>query len=74
MIRTLTLEAPRAFELDAPTVAPTCEACGAIAAPDGACLEVGTCSRADADATRHMRGATAKYSVPAAWNARGSVD
>lgn len=60
-------------ELEAPT-APTCEACGTVSAPDGTCLDIGACRRADESATRGAGGATAKYRVPAAWNARGGVD
>ncbi len=58
----------------APAIAPTCETCGETSAPDGACLEVGACERADRLATRGAAGASAKYAVPAAWNSRGSVD
>ncbi len=53
--------------------APVCK-CGATLAPDGACLEIGACPRADRRATRHSAGRTAKFAVPSAWNARGSVD
>lgn len=57
-----------------PVCAP-CAECGETTAPDGACLEVGTCSAADRAATRGAARQTAKYgTVPAAWNARGSVD
>ncbi len=69
------LEAPAgALELEAPTVAPTCEACGTVSAPDGTCLDIGACTRADELATRGAGAARAKYRVPAAWNASGSVD
>ena len=54
--------------------APVCGGCGVTLAPDGACLEVGSCEVADTRATRGAARATAKYAVPAAWNARGSVD
>jgi hypothetical protein len=54
------------------TVAPC--SCGELAAPDGVCLNIGACSRADSRATRGAARSTAKYSVPAAWNSRGSVD
>jgi hypothetical protein len=72
----LQLEAPHVatLELEAPAVAPTCEECGATSAPDGACLDIGACSRADQLATRGAASSRAKYRVPAAWNARGSVD
>ncbi len=56
-----------------PEQAPVCK-CGATLAPDGACLEIGACPRADRRATRHATGRTSKYAVPSAWNARGSVD
>jgi hypothetical protein len=56
-----------------PTCAP-CVTCGEMTAPDGTCLEVGACSAADSAATRGAARQTAKYGVPAAWNARGSVD
>jgi len=52
----------------------TCETCGETTAPDGTCHELGTCERADRLATRNASRGTAKYAVPAAWNARGSVD
>lgn len=48
-------------------------ACGAPVAPDGACLEVGACERADASATRGATGARAK-SDPSAWTVLGGVD
>lgn len=54
--------------------APAACSCGATLAPDGTCLEIGACEIADASATRGAGRATAKYAVPAAWNARGSVD
>lgn len=57
-----------------PAIAPACDTCGATVAPDGACLAVGECAGADASATRGATGRTAKFAVPAAWNARGSVD
>lgn len=54
--------------------APVCS-CGATLAPDGTCLEVGSCVHADERATRAAARSTAKYAVaPAAWNARGYVD
>ena len=60
--------------LEAPAVAPTCDACGAVSAPDGTCLEIG-CIAADAAATRGAARSTAKYgAAPAAWNAGGRVD
>jgi hypothetical protein len=69
LTQTLEREAP---ELEAPAVAPTCEACGHVSAPDGTCLELGECSRADAIATR---GASiARRGAPRAWTVRGSVD
>ena len=61
-------------ELDAPAVPARCETCGAVAAPDGACLEIGTCERADIGATRGASTARAKYAVPASWNSSGRVD
>ncbi len=51
-----------------------CGSCGATMAPDGSCMEVGTCADADARAVRGAARQTSKYAVPAAWNARGSVD
>lgn len=51
-----------------------CASCGATAAPDGSCLNVGACHTADETATRGAARATAKYAVPAAWNVRGGVD
>lgn len=62
----------RTIEIEAPAV---CEGCGVTLAPDGACLEIGSCELADARATRTAARETAKYTVaPAAWNARGYVD
>lgn len=56
-------------------VAITCASCGATSAPDGTCLEIGACTAADETAARRSHsGGTAKFPVPAAWNARGSVD
>lgn len=62
--------------LEVDTIAPmVCQGCETTLAPDGSCLEVGACELADRAATRSSRsGATAKFAVPAAWNARGSVD
>lgn len=69
------LETQAVRPVQAVDTAPACNACAATLAPDGTCLEVGECAAADASATRASRaGRTAKYSVPAAWNARGSVD
>jgi hypothetical protein len=51
--------------------APMCTSCGAIAAPDGTCLEIGACERADRAATRGATGPAAKFR---AWTARGTVD
>lgn len=59
---------------DGPVTAPVCDSCGETLAPDGACLELGTCARADQLATRGAGRVTSKYAVPAAWNARGYVD
>lgn len=59
------------LELEAPAA---CGSCGAVLAPDGSCLELGACELADARAVRGASRSTAKYAVPAAWNARGSVD
>lgn len=58
----------------APPIVACCAECRATVAPDGVCLEVGSCSIADGRATRGAARQTAKYAVPAAWNARGSVD
>ncbi len=53
----------------------TCGECGSTLAHGRECLEVGSCASADLAAARtSSRGATAKYAVPAAWNARGMVD
>ena len=72
----MTLATMDAAELTAETRAPVAApcACGEVSAPDGACLNVGACERADADATRGAARVTAKYAVPAAWNVRGGVD
>lgn len=51
-----------------------CGSCGETMAPDGTCLEIGACPDADRSATRGAARQTAKYAVPAAWNANGSVD
>ena len=59
--------------LETSTVTP-CAHCGTMPAPDGTCLQVGTCPDADATATRGLAGSTAKFAVPAAWNVRGGVD
>ena len=67
--QTLTIAAP----VTAPSVT-TCDTCGETLAPDGTCLEIGACRAADDRATRGAARQTAKYAVPAAWNARGSVD
>ena len=69
-----TLDSAQLVELAPVELAPPCDSCGATLAPDGACLELGACERADSHATRGSGGVTAKYRVPAAWNARGSVD
>lgn len=62
------------LNIDAPA-ATACAACETTLPPDGTCLEIGACEIADSAATRASRaGRTAKYAVPAAWNARGSVD
>lgn len=71
------LEAPAGRPMLTVETAPAmaCAACETTLAPDGVCLEVGDCAIADRDATRASRaGRTAKFAVPAAWNARGSVD
>lgn len=61
--------------LEAPALAPHCPQCGTLAAPDGACFELGSCSRADSLATRGAARATVKSgAAPAAWNGRGRVD
>ncbi len=53
----------------------TCDECGSTLAHGRECLEVGSCASADLAASRYSsRGATAKFAVPAAWNARGMVD
>lgn len=73
MIETVTRAQLR--ELQAPAVAPTCDACGATTAPDGVCMEIGSCAAADSSATRGAARSTAKYgAAPAAWNAGGGVD
>lgn len=53
----------------------TC-ACGAVTAPDGTCLEIGACERADSAATRTARGQTRKFvaQAPAGWTGTGRVD
>lgn len=51
-----------------------CAQCGATAAPDGTCLELGSCELADNAATRGAARTTAKFAVPRAWNVRGGVD
>ena len=48
-----------------------CAHCGATTAPDGTCLEIGACPRADRAATR---GATGEASKFRAWTASGRVD
>ena len=73
MLETLTI-ASEVSPVSAPDTVATCSVCGAATAPSGACLEIGTCERADIAATRGATGRTAKYAVPAAWNARGRVD
>jgi hypothetical protein len=70
-----TIEVQETRELrEAPAMAPACGTCGETAAPSGACLNVGACTRADSIATRGAAGATSKFAVPAAWNASGRVD
>jgi hypothetical protein len=64
-VMTMTIDIPRTI---------TVCTCGATVAPDGKCYNVGTCADADAVATRGATGQTAKFAVPAAWNARGGVD
>lgn len=60
--------------LEAPAVV-SCEGCGATVAPDGACLEIGACARADRLATRGASRVTAKTAAaPAAWTGSGRVD
>lgn len=71
---TLTISPGTRVDTDAPLVAPYCPQCEQTTAPDGTCLAIGSCPAADAAATRGAAHATAKYAVPAAWNARGSVD
>lgn len=71
------LEAPADRPMLETSTAPVmaCQACETTLPPNGVCLEIGACELADRDATRQSRaGRTAKYGVPAAWNARGSVD
>lgn len=48
-----------------------CESCGTVTAPDGTCLEVGSCERADDIATRGAVGESSKFR---AWTASGRVD
>lgn len=52
----------------------TCASCGTVTAPDGRCMEIGACETADTGATRGAARQTSKFGIPAAWNARGSVD
>lgn len=61
-------------ETAAPETAAPCAECGRVSAPNGGCLDIGACPRADDIATRGAGRATAKYAVPAAWNVRGGVD
>jgi hypothetical protein len=62
-------------QTDAPAVPATCSTCGAVTAPDGVCLEIGACERADSLATRRASGETVKSRLePAAWRASGSTD
>ena len=62
-------------KVHAPAVAPTCGTCGETDSPDGSCLNVGACSRADIGATRGAARTSAKFrQSPAAWGARGYVD
>jgi hypothetical protein len=72
----VTLEGPALAELgELAAVAPHCGTCGATSAPDGACLELGACTRADELATRGAGRISAKYApAPASWNSRGAVD
>lgn len=59
------------------TIAPTityCQGCESTLAPDGRCMNVGACIEAGNHAAKGAARETAKYAVPAAWNARGSVD
>lgn len=49
----------------------SCASCGTVQAPDGTCLEVGACARADAIATRGAVGESSKFR---AWTASGRVD
>lgn len=59
---------------DVPTL-PLCGSCGAVTAPDGICLEIGACPRADRAATRGAARDSAKFAAaPAAWNGGGRVD
>ena len=49
--------------------------CGDPLSPDGRCLNVGGCSRADSDASRQsLRRGTAAAARPAAWTMGGRVD
>ncbi len=68
-VQTLTIE-PGAPELE---TAPRCD-CGEVLSPAGECFNVGFCIAADSSATKGAARQTAKYAVPAAWNARGYVD
>lgn len=71
MLETVT----RTLTIDAPAVAPHCVDCGALASPNGTCLEIGACPAADRAATRGAVRETSKYgAAPAAWNSRGGVD
>src|SRR3954471_3585300 len=53
-----TLETAAPVDVDAPSSAPTCGACGTVTAPDGVCLELGACELADNAA---VRGAARGY-------------
>jgi hypothetical protein len=62
-----------ALTIDAPACG-DCGDCGEVLPPAGGCLNVGDCRAADASATRGASRQTAKFAVPAAWNASGRVD
>lgn len=72
MSTTATATLTRDTAADGATIA-VCK-CGATLPPAGDCLAVGLCADADAAATVGAARTTAKYAVPAAWNARGGVD
>ncbi len=67
---TVTIVDDELITADAPAELAVCS-CGAVTAPDGTCLEIGDCPRADRAATRGATGAASKFR---AWTASGNVD